>query len=93
MDSGLHSVRGFPTHSSVGIGQPVTKYGGSSTISRVGRIDDAKAGAKHAANTARKAGLTISLILIGALIASVAALLGGNEQDEKEALLASGRLQ
>lgn len=56
------------------------------------RIDDAKTKAKQAADTARKAGLTMSLIaamslLIGAFIASVAALLGGTQRDEQEALL------
>lgn len=56
------------------------------------RIEDAKNKAKQVADTARKAGLTMSLVaamslLIGAFIASVAALLGGSERDEKESLL------
>lgn len=61
------------------------------------RIDDAKTKAKQAADTARKAGLTMSLIaalslVVGAFIASVAALLGGSERDQKEAV-GVGRLQ
>ncbi|MEP9374953.1 hypothetical protein [Mesorhizobium sp. KR1-2] len=60
------------------------------------RIDDAKAKAKEAADTARKAGLTTALIgalslFIGAFIAAVAAVIGGRERDEKEALLVVSR--
>lgn len=56
------------------------------------RIEDAKTKAKQTADTARKAGLTMSLIaalslVIGAFIASVASLLGGSERDQKETLL------
>ncbi|PSJ57572.1 hypothetical protein [Pseudaminobacter soli (ex Li et al. 2025)] len=59
------------------------------------RIDDAKAKAKEAADTARKAGLTTALIgalslFIGAFIAAVAAAIGGRERDEKENLLVVG---
>jgi hypothetical protein len=59
------------------------------------RIDDAKAKAKEAADTARKAGLTTALIgalslFIGAFIAAVAAAIGGSERDEKENLLVVG---
>lgn len=56
------------------------------------RIDDAKAKAKEAADTARKAGLTTALIgalalFIGAFIAAVAAVIGGSQRDENEARL------
>jgi hypothetical protein len=56
------------------------------------RIDDAKAKAKEAADTARKAGLTTALVgalalFIGAFIAAVAAVIGGSQRDENEARL------
>lgn len=56
------------------------------------RIADTKAKAKEAADTARKAGLTLSLVasmslLIGAFIAAVAACVGGNERDRRETLI------
>ena len=51
------------------------------------QVDDAKVAAQEAADTARKAGATGSLLtalsmLIGALIASVAAALGGKSRDD-----------
>lgn len=56
------------------------------------RVADAGTKAKEAADTARKAGLTMALVaamslFIGAFIAAVAAVLGGRERDEKEASL------
>jgi hypothetical protein len=56
------------------------------------RIDEARAQAKEAADTARQATLTLSLVaalslLIGAFIAAVAALLGGRERDKRETVL------
>jgi hypothetical protein len=54
-------------------------------------IDDAKNKAKAAADTARKAVATFSLVgalsmVLGAFIASAAAALGGRQRDEEEAL-------
>ena len=56
------------------------------------RINDAKTKAKEAADAARKAGITFSLLsalslIIGAFIASVAAAYGGRQRDEEEDLL------
>jgi hypothetical protein len=53
------------------------------------RIDDAKVQAKEAADSARKAGATFALVtalslVIGAFIASAAALVGGKQRDEDE---------
>ena len=59
------------------------------------RIEEAKASALEAADTARKASATFALLsalslVIGAFIASVAAALGGSQRDEREtAYLAS----
>ena len=56
------------------------------------RIDDAKASAQKAADTARKAAATTALLgslslLVGAFIASAAAALGGRQRDEEEDML------
>lgn len=60
------------------------------------KVQDAKVKAQQAADTARKAGATFSLIaslslVIGAFIASVAAVIGGRRRDEDEALFVSRR--
>jgi hypothetical protein len=60
------------------------------------RVQDAKVKAQEAADTARKAGATFSLIgalslVIGAFIASAAAVLGGRQRDEDEALFLTKR--
>jgi hypothetical protein len=58
----------------------------------IARADAAKVQAQEAADTARKAGVTLSLVtflslLIGAFIASVAAIVGGRQRDDDEAVL------
>ena len=60
------------------------------------RIEDAKVQAQEAADSARKAGATFALVtalslIIGAFIASAAALLGGKQRDDDEYRLASSR--
>ena len=54
------------------------------------KVDQAKASAQQAADTARKAGATFALIsalslALGAFIASAAAALGGRQRDDEEA--------
>jgi hypothetical protein len=56
------------------------------------RVDDAKAAAQIAADQARKAAVTTTLLgslslIIGAFIASAAAALGGRQRDEEEDLI------
>ncbi|TJV47864.1 MAG: hypothetical protein E5Y01_30750 [Mesorhizobium sp.] len=58
-------------------------------------MEDAKNKAKAAADTARKASATFALVgalsmMVGAFIASVAAVLGGNQRDENEAQFVRG---
>lgn len=60
------------------------------------KVQDAKVKAQQATDTARKAGATFSLIaalslVIGAFIASAAAVLGGQQRDEDEALFLTRR--
>lgn len=60
------------------------------------KIDDAKVKAKQAADTARKAGATFALIaalslVIGAFIASAAAVMGGRQRDDEEAVFLTQR--
>ena len=60
------------------------------------RVEDAKVQAQEAADSARKAGATFALVtalslIIGAFIASAAALLGGKQRDDDEYRLASSR--
>jgi hypothetical protein len=62
----------------------------------VARVDDAKAKAKEAADTARKGSATFALLgalslVIGAFIASAAAALGGRQRDDEEALFITSR--
>lgn len=61
----------------------------------IAKVDDAKAKAKQVADTARKATATFALVaalsmVVGAFISSVAALLGGRQRDEEEALFRAG---
>ena len=61
----------------------------------IAKVDEAKAKAKQAADTARKATATFALVgalsmVIGAFISSVAALLGGRQRDEEEAIFRAG---
>jgi hypothetical protein len=60
------------------------------------RVDAAKAEAKEAADTARKASATLALagalsLVIGAFIAAASAALGGRLRDDEEAVFLSGR--
>jgi hypothetical protein len=60
------------------------------------RVDAAKAQAKEAADTARKASATLALtgalsLVIGAFIAAASAALGGRLRDDEEAVFLSGR--
>jgi hypothetical protein len=60
------------------------------------KVEDAKVKAKQAADTARKAGATFALIaalslVIGAFIASAAAVLGGQQRDDEEAVFLTQR--
>ncbi|MER9947692.1 hypothetical protein [Mesorhizobium sp. M0047] len=58
----------------------------------IAKVDDTKAKAKQAADTVRKATASFALIgalsmVVGAFIASVAAVYGGKQRDEEEALV------
>lgn len=60
------------------------------------KIEQAKVAAQEAADTARKAGATFALVaalslVIGALIASAAAALGGKQRDDEETLYLAER--
>lgn len=62
----------------------------------IANVDAAKAKAKEAADAARKAGATFALIAalsmaIGAFISSAAAVIGGQQRDEDEALFLTRR--
>ncbi|RJT28622.1 hypothetical protein D3227_33815 [Mesorhizobium waimense] len=61
----------------------------------IAKVDEAKAKAMQAADTARKATASFALVgalsmVIGAFISSVAALLGGRQRDEEEAIFRAG---
>jgi hypothetical protein len=61
----------------------------------IAKVKDTKIKAKQAADTARKATATFALVgalsmVIGAFISSVAALLGGRQRDDEEAIFRAG---
>jgi len=63
--------------------------------SMIAKVEDTKIKAKQAADTARKATASFALVgalsmVIGAFISSVAALLGGRQRDDEEAIFRAG---
>lgn len=85
------------------LGRLVAARTGLSETEAIGRVDavlaqaeQAKVAAQEAADTARKAGATFALVsalslIMGAFIASVAAVLGGRQRDDEETMYLSAR--